>query len=195
MLPILLLTGLWGCGDIEPLDEPGDVYTASLVFLDVSPADDETISIDIFQNLDCNGDGVFDDPEDYGPVYAYLTVAIDSSVNGLTLDSYDIEYIPLSTPLSGGGTIVPIDLEDAFDQGDGTDYFGSGTTTSLTFTFMTTQTKTQYYNWWTGGAPQNTQVDQSRYNFRLTCHFIDDSGVEREMEFNRTVYLGAFDNC
>lgn len=184
--------GLYGCGDTEPLGIIGDRYTANLIFLD-GGSEDATISIDVWRDTDCDDDLVFDDWEDYGPVYALLTLTIDSEVNGLTLVDYDIDYIPLTTPLVGGGTITPIALEDNVDRGLGTDYFPAGAETQLTFTFMTTQTKEQYRAWWVANYPAD--IDQGRYTFRLTCYFEDDFGVEKEMVFERTVFLFDVDNC
>lgn len=200
-----IFTGVLGCGDEELLDEPGNMYTAHLVFYD-GPNEDETISIDVYRQPDCNLDGTADDPEDYGPVYAALTIEIDSSANGLTLTEYQIEYIPLNTPLEDGTTTdenTPmIALEDNMDRGGGTDYFPSDAITTLTFTFMTSQTKAEFLNWWVTNYPDpfaiggsTSILDQGRYTFRLTCYFEDDFGVERTMVFERTVYLGAFDRC
>lgn len=198
------LLGITGCGENDLLDEPGDVYPTSLVFSEAGSGDN-TISIDVIQDPDCNDDGTLDDPEDFGPTFALLTMDVDPSVAGLKLLAYDIEYIPLTSPLASGGNILVIDLEDSFNNGGGSHPFPSGEVTGFTVTFLTTQLKQQYVDWVNGvstvpGAPAApvggfTNLDQGRYTFRLTCFFEDDNLVDRTMVFERTVFLGNFDNC
>lgn len=191
-LAALLLAMSTGCGSDDFLDEPGNVYSGTITLFDVTGEDLEFI--DTVQD-DCDDDPVTVELEDYGPLFVSLTVSVDSSVAGLELIDYDIQYIPLSSPLSGGGTVVPVALEDNISKGGTSFTFPSGTALTVPLTFMSTQTKEQYRLWWVSGAPQNTQLGQGRYRFRLTCYFEDDNGVDREEEFERTVFLGNVDNC
>lgn len=191
-----LLIGLavtMGCGSgSDLLDEPGDRYTAFMSLTDAQ--DDDVLNIDVFFNPDCDGNGVFDDPEPFTDVIAYINIAVSANAPGITLRSYTIEYIPLLSPDSNGVYRLGPDLIDLTDHGSFTIHVSSNGEATFPITCMSMDTKNDLaFHMVTDADLANLEV--ARYTIRITLHFEDDSLEDRDIIVDRTVDMSSYDNC
>ena len=186
---VLFVTGLWlfGCGSGDILDENNQRYRASMSLQD--GGNDDYLTIDIYQNPDCDGEANTTDPEFYTDVLADITVSVDSGAPGITLNHYRIEYIPLLSSDGLGNAILPPELVEPED-GAYIVSVTSGGTGTFTITLLSVDVKEEFYNWWI-----TSTVDVARYEMRVTLYFTDEYLEDREIEVTRTVFLGNYDNC
>ncbi|MBI5552530.1 MAG: hypothetical protein HY911_13570 [Desulfobacterales bacterium] len=180
ILMVLAAFGVFGCSSSSgPLDEVGQRYTTSLSIEDNG---EETLDIDVLRDM-CDNE-----TEPFTNVFAILTIAVDASAPGLTLQSYTIQYTPLASPDGSGDVVIPPDLVSPqtgyanFDVAPG----GSG---ELEVTCMSIDTKSEYVNNWPPG------LDIALYRIRITFHFENTVGEGIDVTIDRTVYLGNYDNC
>lgn len=179
LMMIVGLLGFYACGSSDVLDEVGQRYVSSLVIED---NDEETLDIDVIQDM-CDNE-----TETFTNVFGVLTLSVADNAAGMTLRSYSIQYTPLDSPDGSGATVTPPAL---VSPGDGFSDFdvAAGESGEFTFTCMSIDTKEEYE----GERPAG--LDIGRYRIRFTFHFENTQGEDIDIQVDRTVYLGNYDNC
>ena len=125
----------FGCGDTDLLDQVGQRYTA---LISIQDNDEETLTVDVIQSY-CD-----DDVEDYGPVSAEVTFAVDTDSPGITLENYTLEYIPLESEDGTGTLVMPPTLNSPLEGGNLGIDVSTGGSASFEITCMSTDTKQEY---------------------------------------------------
>jgi hypothetical protein len=193
-LMVMMLGGLLvlGCGDADFLDEMGQRYTASM---EIEEVFGETLAIDVVRDI-CS----FDEAsgvatlEEFGPVSANITVAVNSGAPGITLKNYTIEYLPLPSALGIDGTgdlVMPPALSGPLYGEYSIDIPSEGSAT-FSITLMSTETKLEYLLEVLLAEPD---LEMSRYNIRVRLNFEDEYGGDRQIVINRTVWFYNVANC
>jgi hypothetical protein len=190
-LAMMFCFWFYGCGDTDLLDELNQRYTASM---SIEDAGDSTMTIDVVQNLDCDGAANTTDPEFFTDVFANITISIESGAPGLTLEGYTIDFIPLRSDNDSGTYYLPPDIPDVDDPGSNTFSISSGSSGTFTTTCMTLSAKGGYLAL-IAADPNFNQGDYIRYTIRFTLFFIDEYDNDRVIEVERTIELGNYDNC
>ena len=201
---LLVLGSVWiyGCGSgSDLLDEQNSRYTASL---SVDDQTDTEFSIDIAQD-DCDLNATTTgDTEDYFPAIGEITVTVGADAPGITLQSYEIEYIPRLSEDGTHNLVMPPVLDDPLPASYNV-YIPTASTVVFSLTAISVDTKEEYRNLtgWTlffdavTGAlywvPPN--LDEARYTVRFTLHFKDENSEDRTITVEQTVWFGDFDNC
>jgi len=201
--------GIYGCGEQTLLEETGDMYQPSLSLNDAD--EDGVFAIDTVwticsETTDPDTGVVTTVYEVFTDVYANITLRINRDVPGLTLESYSINYTPLGSANGSGFLENPPDLIDPPD-GYSTAYMPSGSTSTISIPIMTVDTKDEftiamgwYYEnvggvWGYWGLPDPDQLQVARYLIRLTLHFKTDGNQDKDITFDKEVYLSGYDNC
>ena len=143
---------------------------------------------------DCDGNGIFDDPEIFTDLFADFQITVTAGAPGITLTSYTIEFIPELSNDSVGNTIMPPDLPDITDAGSFTLEIPSGTTAVFSTTCFTVDQKVDYFTR-NQTDPVLANLIIARYTVRFTMVFADEFLEERVITESRTVLLGPYDNC
>jgi hypothetical protein len=183
-ITMLLIAGIWllGCGSGDLLDESNFKYRVSMTMSD--SGEDDTMSIDMVRSTDCDEDGNTteeDDTEDpLTAAYGSITITVAPDAAGITLDSYDVEYIPVDSPDGTGGSFTPVDLQGFHGELDSL-FIGSGETGVEGVLLMTIATKNEYG--WVAGDPE------AIYSIKVTLHCIDEGGEDRDIEVFKDVLL------
>ena len=179
---------IYSCGSgSDLLDEQNSNYTGFISFSDGGQED--TLTIDVLRDLDCDNDGNATDPEPFTDVLARINISVDENAPGITLRDYQIEFIPISTPDPFGTPIMPPDLTDLTAHGSFTFSVPSGGDGSFTITCMNFNTKDQFVlNW-------PATLENARYTIRVTLNFEDEYLEERQIILERTVLLDDYDRC
>jgi hypothetical protein len=175
-----LVAGAYGCSSSSgPLDEIGQRYVSSVTIEDNG---EDTLDIDVIQGM-CDNE-----TEEFTNAFATLSISVNASAPGLTLQSYSIQYIPLDSPDGSGELVSPPEL---VSPQDGWTRFevGAGGTGELEVTCMSIDTKEEYVNFWPAG------VDISLYTIRITFRFENTAGEGVDIVVDKTVYLGNYNNC
>lgn len=201
--------GIFGCAEQELLEETGDMYRPSL---SLSDADEEGVfTIDTVHSIcssetDPDTGEVTVEYEIWTDVFANITLRIDGDAPGLTLESYSINYTALGSPDSSGFLTTPPNLIDPPD-GYSTAYMSSGSTSTISIPIMTVDTKDEFaiamgwlfeggggvWDYW--GLPDPDELQVARYRIRLTLHFKTDGNQDKDITFEKEVYLSGYDNC
>ena len=173
-----------GCGGIEDL-----VSCVDVVSIQPSANGTETSNVDAFQNPDCNGDQVFDDPEPFTDHNADFTFA-NSTFPGATdsqavsLRSVTITYSINNCPV--GATCPPL---SEVSQGVAL-AIPKDSQASATFPLVLLQTKAEYVR--LGGSQGPPPSYNAHYTFTAqTENFADTFTVEANVGFT----IGNFDLC
>ncbi len=177
-------TWLCGCGSTDLMDELGQSYQATLT---VKDNDTDTVQVDILQD-DCDGT-----PEDYSDALGEIEIVAGSKVAGLTLQSYNISYIPLLSPDRNNVNQMPPDLT-APETGYTTIEIPPASTVTFTITLMSTDTK-RVVLLALINDPALVDLSTARYAIRVVMHFRDQYGNSKDITVERTVYLTDYDNC
>lgn len=168
-----------GCGDDEPLG----LYTTDVTFTDNGAA---TLTIDTFFTNPCPGTT---DPEPYTPVLANITLKVAAGLPGLTIQGYTLAYVPLPSEDGTHTLVMPPTLDSPLTGGTDSITVPSGSSTTFSITCFSIGQKDEYRALTTLGG------SEARYIFQITLHCIDEFYDERDIVIQRTVYLGAYDNC
>ncbi len=190
ILSLILFTGftLLGCGsggEGDVLDENEQRYTADVSFSDAD--EDNILTIDVLQQM-CDTE-----PEIFTDVLATISLDISPGAPGLTLESYSIEFIPVASSDTNDQQVMPPDLADP-EEGFYTFSVPSGGSSEFTITLMRIDTKDFYLQQWLSD-PALANLVVARYRIRIELHFVDEYGVDRDIELDRTVFLSNYDNC
>jgi hypothetical protein len=194
ILLLIVVGALSACGG----NDLGNFYTASMTLSDGTS--DDTVGIDINQNI-CTAATATTPAtyEDFYPSLAHITVTVEDGMPGLTLNSYTIDYQEELSPDSTGNSVMPPSLQDLTDAGSNTVHCPTGSSTSFTITCISLDTKEEYAAQERGVCNAleacTWGILSARYTMRITLHFTDDSGADRDIEVRRTVYFYDVDNC
>jgi hypothetical protein len=197
----------YGCGGADDplLDEVGQRYTGNISFSDAD--EDGVLAIDTVQDA-CAVDedtGEVTEYETFTDVYiGQVTVSVAEDAPGISLKSYSINYTALGSATGSSTLEVPPDLIDPPD-GYYTIDISSGGTATFALTYLTMDTKDEfniemgwlYYDGsnWVYDLPEPGELQVARYRMTLILHFEDEYGVDRDITFERTLYLSEYDNC
>ena len=178
---------LWlsGCGS----DHYGGDYTTDVVFDDSAGAGDETMTLDMWQNPDCDGDATTTDPEEFYDAVAIISVSVADFAPGLTINGYTIEYLPELSADGTGAMVMPPTLNSLTDQGSYNIYLASNSENTFTITCFSIMQKWEFDTLNTAG------LGVARYTIRIILMCTDDNGEGHNLEVRRTVYFGYYDNC
>jgi hypothetical protein len=189
IVTLLAIAGLCSCSGGEEggglLEENNLRYSANIAGFDDGP-NTNTLTIDVTQIV-CDP-GPPPENETWTDTLANINVSVSAGAPGITLDHYEIDYIPILSTDINDDQIMPPDLNDLAD-GFYIISIPSGGSASFPITCMRVDTKTYYFN----NAPATLMV--ARYDIRIKLVFIDEYGVEREITVRRTVFLKEYDNC
>lgn len=109
-----IFTGCSGGSD-GLFDEEATKYNA--VFYpydnDETGEDKWTQDIDVLWNIDCNGDGVFDDPEPFFDFHGYVVIDSDTTAAEFRVESYTVNLRPNHGAYFDVGTLAWYDLTAA----------------------------------------------------------------------------------
>lgn len=173
---ILSVFCLWisGCGD----DISGGLYDTSVSFSD--NGEEGSLTFDVNQRI-CKAGTIGPPPtdpviEDFTDVFAEITIDVEEGMPGVTVNSYSIDY-------------EPIDMVWSIDSIEGLThyYIGSSTSGSFTITCMSIEQKL--------AIDALITTANLRCSIFITLHCTDDNGYNRDIEIQRTVYIGRYDNC
>lgn len=179
---------LWfcGCGG-----DTGGVYTTDVTFSDAK--NDDVLSFDITRDI-CTPAAPPTPAvlEDFTDVLANITLTVGENMPGITINSYSIEYLPLTSVDELSNPVTPPDLEPLIDQaGSGSNNLHIETNSSVTFSIECLSiSQKDEFSFLRGAATYS-----ARYTIRIILHCTDDSGYNRNIEIRRTVYLDDYDNC
>lgn len=194
---------IYGCGSgSDLLDEQNSRYTGSMAVREVEAGNE--MGVDIAPD-DCDFNATTtDDAEPYGPTVADITVAVAEDALGMTLKSYEIQYIARPSEDGTHNIVMPPTLDSPLPASYNIS-ISPGEEVTFTLTAISTDTKeeyrllagwTLYYDAGTGDlywiAPT---LQEARYTIRFTLHFEDENLEERTMILEQTVWFGDFDNC
>lgn len=175
----------YGCGG-----DTGGIYTTDVTFSDAG--NDDVLSLDVTRDICTPATATAPaDLEDFTDVYANITITVAEELPGITINSYSIEYLPLTSVDELSNPVTPPDLEPLIDQtGSGSNNLHIDTNSSHTFSIecFSTSQKDEFSS--LRGATYT-----ARYTIRIVLHCTDDSGYDRNLEIRRTVYLDDYDNC
>lgn len=188
---MILAACVIGCGEGNLLDESELYYTGTLAVLELG---EETVQVDVYQINDCDGDATTSDPEPYSDTLGEISVTVDENTWGLTLEYYTISYVPLYSPDANGDNQLPPDLTDPASPGDSNFSVASGSTSTMTITLLSTDSKAEYLTKLAADASLSA-LSVARYRINVTLYFTDEYGNDRTLSLNRTVYLGFYDLC
>lgn len=186
MLLSVICLCLYGCGG----DTRG-VYTTDVSFLDAD--NDDVLGFDVFMDI-CTAATATEpaEMETYTDVIANITLSVGDGMPGITVNSYSVNYIPLTSVDSGSNPVTPPSLEPLTDNaasGSYNTHIETNSTESFPIECFTVSQKAEYRNLM--GAATYT----SRYTVRIVLHCTDDSGYDRDIEIRRTILLANYDNC
>ena len=156
-LLIILLVGVSSCGN----DTLGNFYSTSVTFSDGALTD--TLTLDIAKDM-CSTTKTGDLPkyEKYTDVFANITVSVASSMPGLTINGYTIDYIPQSSEDGTHALVMPPTLDSLTDQGSNNIHIATNSSATFQTTCFSTGQKAEYrklIGWTdttTGALPVNT---------------------------------------
>jgi hypothetical protein len=185
---VLLLVGLWcyGCGTGDILDENGHRYQTDVEFTDAE--EDGVLSIDVYQNGDCNGDGNFTDPEPFTDVLANIEVTAIEDAPGLTMTGYKVSFKPLTSTDITGSAYDPPDMPIVYT---GTYDVDIPTNSSVSFWITCMEIDMKLYM----GTQLPAAAVNARYEVTIRMDFVDEYGQPRDLTIRRTLYFGSYDNC
>ncbi len=187
----LIALGAWifGCAGSDALDETHDRYQISISL--VGGEGDAPHDLEVFSAADCDGDPATDDPEPgLAGISGTLTITSASDAPFVQIQHYQVQYIPQSSTLVGGGTDIPPDLA-AGEVLEKTINVPSGSTVSAALdTIMTIDTKLSYVN--QGGL---VTFAQGVYVIRVTLYGEDENNGDFEETIDTVVRLMDIGNC
>ena len=187
--------GISGCGDSDfILEEQGQRYLRDISFSDAEQ--DNIFTIDTVQDA-CAIDETTGEVTELGNLDRYLCNRFNHNFPkvrpGFRWKGYSINYIAIGSANSDSIVESPPDLVDIPD-GYETWEIPSGSSSSLTIPILTVDTKDEFaidmgwldannYGNWPGFPLAPTDLQVARYLIRLTLHFVDENGVDREISF------------
>jgi hypothetical protein len=178
-----------GCSGSDPLDELHDRYQ---IYIEPEGGEgDGDYDFECFQTVDCNGDGNFDDSEPgLAGIAGAITIESASDAPYLQIRQYQIEYIPQLSPLSGGGTALPPDLDPTEILEYTINIPSNSIVVDVLPTIMTVDNKNNYVN--QGGL---ATFAQGVYIIRITLYGEDGNNGDFEQTVDITIRMMDIDNC
>ena len=170
--------------------DTGGIYTTSVSFSDGT--EDDVIGFDAIQDI-CKA-ATPTTPADYETftdVVANITLTVGEGMPGVTINSYSLEYDPLTSVAADNSTATPPSFPSLTGEtGNGSNniHVDSDSSAEFSITCFSTSQKTAFVNNWPG-------TYTARYTVRIVLHCTDDSGYDRDIEIRRTVYISNYDNC
>ncbi len=183
LLIICLFLGACGASDVS--NEERD-YWASMA---VTDAGGLTRDIDVYRNLDCDGDGVADDPEIFTNVSGDITIFVSDTGLPIRVESYSVDFLPMQSVDGTGNPVTPPSLSSYADAMLNSDWIDTGTSYTISaVTVLTTDTKDEYLAKWSGNRV-------SLYTISVTLSIVDEEGDHFSLVVNEQVNLGFYDHC
>jgi hypothetical protein len=173
-----------GCGGIEDI-----VSCLSITSIQPTANEANTSDVDVVQNLDCNGDGVPNDPEPFTRHDANVTFANDahpqaSSSLDVTIRRVSVSYTLTNCPV--GAVCPPL---PGFTQ-EVSLVVPAGSATTGTFPLVPISTKQAFVS--QGGSATAFPAYSAHYTFTAQTQFFSDT---IEIEGNTGFVLGNFNFC
>jgi hypothetical protein len=188
LLTAFMLIGalIYGCGDEDLLEQNNMRYKTDISFLDAE--DEDILTVDINQIVDCDGDPTTADAEFMTDLFAIITITIeDETTPGLEMTGYEVTFRPLRSYDQSNNPVTPPAVGPY--RGEYDVMIPSASEVEFTITCMEFDLK-QY---------MDTFLDPTdlifRYRVMVRMDFIDEYNEEREITVERTIYFGAYNNC
>ena len=187
---IVLAMLINGCGSgNDLLDEVGGTTTFNLELSD--GGDDNTQQLDIFQILDCDDNGTFDDPEDpLTPVFGTVTVTVSETAPGMSFLSYVVNFIPVPTVGEDNIAYTPPTLTSKSGQFNSFDV-DSASSGSDSFIIMTVDQKQYVYT----QLLLNANLDAYLYTIEIVITYKDYEGNTSTKSIYRDVEFANVNRC
>jgi hypothetical protein len=191
LLTAFMLIGalIYGCGTDDLLEENNLRYQTNVSFEDAEESD--TLTVDVYQDSDCDDDANTTDPEPFTDLFANITIEIDDATTpGLEMTSYEVSFQPLLCYNNAGNAVNPPSLGTY--RGEYDVMIPSASEVEFTITCMEADLKRYLSGWVSPAIPIDVKL---RYTVTIRMNFVDEFDEEREITVERTLYFGNYNNC
>jgi hypothetical protein len=190
-----------GGGDSGQPGSSGSAETGTQLSIAVTPTD--TLNVDCFRNLDCNGDGVTDDPEPFTDHLATATITATTydiptqpgtgSGSTIFLEHYTIEYVP-ENPAA-----PPLRMREIFNTIVIPAPTNAATPTEMTASVILAdlQTKREFREAIAAGNPIIADPSAWPVRYTVVYNFYGENQFGSDVHVRVTTHatFGDFDNC